>query len=292
MNATFVSRKISKLPIHSEPCDCSILGAACDEPVIGRTEIDRLRHFAELAPGILHDIRNMLSVVVMSVKAVERQSQPGSVRYLLAINTATNAITDLTERLMEHAHLRDWSATSRPLLNVNMRALDLVTALERIVSPDAQLAIRLAPDDSWPIHARASEFDAAILNLATNARDALRDSVTRNGKMTLRTRNVTLPGPGGQATQHVQISVGDNGPGMDQVTLACATDRFFTTKGVHGSGLGLHQVCQFANAAGGQVRIQSTPGRGTIVHLLLPRAAAEHEENPLNDEQNTKGEAQ
>src|SRR6185437_13663131 len=123
----------------------------------------------------------------------------------------------------------------------------------------------LAPD-LWPALADPSQVEAAILNLALNARDAM----PQGGVLSLATGNETVTDPDGD---YVRISVSDTGVGMSNEVLARAFEPFFTTKEGKGSGLGLSVVYGLARQSGGTVRIRSAVGGGTTVALLLPRAA-------------------
>ena len=129
--------------------------------------------------------------------------------------------------------------------------------------------------DLWPALADPAQLEMALLNLAVNARDAM----PLGGDLIMQTRRMSgLPsgrapdlGPG----DYVMVSVGDTGSGMPDDVVAKAFDPFFTTKGPgKGSGLGLSMVYGFARQIGGAATIDSTPGRGTTVHLWLRRAVA------------------
>ena len=126
----------------------------------------------------------------------------------------------------------------------------------------------------WRINVDVGELENALINLASNARDAMPDG----GKLTIETANAHLDdayastqadvAPG----QYVLIAVTDNGPGMRPEVVAKAFEPFFTTKPPgRGTGLGLSQVYGFIKQSGGHVRIYSEPGQGVSVKLYLPR---------------------
>jgi CheY-like chemotaxis protein len=115
------------------------------------------------------------------------------------------------------------------------------------------------------IRADPAEFELALINLAVNARDAM----PGGGTLHLRARRTELDGGGAAALVEVQ----DTGTGMSPQTLQRVFEPFFTTKAVgHGTGLGLSQVYGLVQQAGGQVTIESTPGQGTVVRMVLPAA--------------------
>ena len=158
-----------------------------------------------------------------------------------------------------------------------------VHGIDRLIAESEGL-LRRALGDAYGFHLRlggglrnalvdSSQFEAALLNLVVNARDA----TPAGGEVTIETRPVTLTkavgdlGPG----QYLRIAVRDTGVGMDTETAARAIEPFFTTKPPgEGTGLGLSQVYGFARQSGGSVDIETRPGQGATVAMLLPIAEA------------------
>ena len=247
---------------------------------------DRLRLLAELTPALGHDIHNMLSVVLNSNELARRLCQPVAAELFEAMALAARNAADLTRTLMQLSGCHVLPVVDS-VIDVNYRLQALLPILDRILPSGSTLHVQLTNAPSWPVRVAAAEFDSAVLNLVSNARDALGSagapgdpfgSAQGNplgGRVTVRTRNVSRRGADGSIADHVLVSVADTGPGMDKATLARAWEPFFTTKGPNGTGLGLPQVRRFAEAAGGKTRIHSAPRRGTIVHLWLPRDRAE-----------------
>jgi signal transduction histidine kinase len=132
--------------------------------------------------------------------------------------------------------------------------------------------VRVEPDlpaDLWPVEADPGELELAILNLVVNARDAMPDG----GRVAIRAANAPALDGGGLRGDFVRLEVADTGAGMTDEVRARAFEPFFTTKGPgEGTGLGLAQVYGFARQSGGAALIESAPGRGTTVALLLPRS--------------------
>jgi CheY-like chemotaxis protein len=130
----------------------------------------------------------------------------------------------------------------------------------------------------WNTTVDSSEFQAAMLNLAINGRDAMLEG----GKLTIELGNAALDDA--YAARHAEVDPGqyvlfamtDTGTGMDPTVMSHALDPFFTTKGPgEGTGLGLPQVYGFVKQSGGHLKIYSEPGEGTTVKLYLPRSLAQ-----------------
>ena len=128
--------------------------------------------------------------------------------------------------------------------------------------------------DLWSARIDTSQFEAAILNLVVNARDAM----PQGGRVEITTGNVVIDAaearrsPDLTAGAYVLVRVADTGSGMDPDVAAHAFEPFFTTKEVgKGTGLGLSQVYGFIKQSGGHVVIDSAPGVGTTFRLYLPR---------------------
>jgi CheY-like chemotaxis protein len=146
------------------------------------------------------------------------------------------------------------------------------------IGAGVEIESRLQPD-TWPCRIDPAQFEAAILNLAVNARDAMNHS----GRLTITTENVTANhncaadlAPGDYSV----VSVSDTGCGMSEDVLSRAFEPFYTTKEIgKGTGLGLSQVYGFAKQSAGTVQIESEVGRGTKVRIYIPR-----QEGPLTGE--------
>ena len=138
----------------------------------------------------------------------------------------------------------------------------------------------------WRVEADSNELEAALLNLAVNARDAMPEG----GRLTIETRNTVIDETYAQSQvevipgQYVMISVTATGTGMEANTLQQAYEPFFTTKAVgKGTGLGLSQVYGFVKQSGGHVKIYSELDHGTTVKIYLPRLLREADAEPIED---------
>jgi len=197
----------------------------------------------------------------------------------VAMRGAAERGARLTAQLLAFA--RQQPLLPRPVdLNAVVSGMEglMQSALGRTV----RIRTRLDPA-LWPALVDPTQIELVILNLAINARDAM----PAGGELTIETANAQLPPPqrpdARPAGDYVAIRVRDTGNGMTPDVLAKAFEPFFTTKAVGlGSGLGLSQVFGTARQSGGDVTIESTPGRGTTVTLHLPRAGAAGPEVPAS----------
>jgi CheY-like chemotaxis protein len=151
----------------------------------------------------------------------------------------------------------------------------MFSLLSRVVREDIEISLEPAPN-LWPVIADPAQFEACIVNLATNARDAM----PTGGKLTIITGNQHLDAHYAEMNTSVtpgdytMITVTDTGTGMTQEVIARVFEPFFTTKEPgRGTGLGLSMVFGFVNQSGGHVSIHSEPGFGSTIRLFLPRAS-------------------
>jgi signal transduction histidine kinase/CheY-like chemotaxis protein len=243
---------------------------------------ERLRHSAKmeaigrLTAGIAHDFNNLLTVVLGNLESIQRRSANLDSRLLHSLENATRGAQQaavLTERLLAFARRKPLEPRLLDLEVVIGRMSDLLqrTLGERIVVR-AKIAANL-----WPVEADPTELEAAILNLAVNARDAM----PSGGELIIETTNIELGidpeivEDEAKAGPHVLISIADSGSGMTPDVLRHVFEPFFTTKtDGRGTGLGLSQVYGFAKQSGGYVKMSSQPDIGTTVSIFLPKAAA------------------
>jgi len=236
-------------------------------------QVQKMEAVGQLTGGIAHDFNNMLAVVVGGIDLARRRlSGPrGEVTVHLdnAMEGATRAAA-LTRRLLSFAR-------SEPLLPERIDGAELVGGmsdlLDRTLGERIKLETVLA-SDGWPVFVDPHQLENAILNLAVNARDAM----DGEGRLTISSANETLAANAVgdiQPGEYLRIAVTDTGCGMTDEVKERAFEPFFTTKQVgKGTGLGLSQIFGFAHQSGGEVGIESRPGRGTTVSIYLPRTQA------------------
>ncbi|WP_048862191.1 ATP-binding protein, partial [Acidisphaera rubrifaciens] len=241
-------------------------------------EARKMEALGKLTGGIAHDFNNLLAVIMGNAELAMNRPPDRARRLLEGVIAAAQRGERLTRQFLAFSRSRPAAPRLIDLAETVPRVIEMV---QPALGTDIQAETRLAAG-IWPIRADPGELEIALLNLAINARDAM----PRGGRLTVRALNVPaahLPrfGGGGLAGDHVALSVADTGTGMPRNVLDRAFEPFFTTKEVGvGTGLGLSQVYGFARQSGGLATIDSTPGRGTVVTMLLPRAAAWAEPEP------------
>lgn len=231
----------------------------------------KMEAIGQLTGGLAHDFNNMLTGVLGSLDLIQRRVANGQVgelgRYVDAATTSANRAAALTHRLLAFA--RRQSLDAKPV-DVNQLVQSMEDMLRRTMAERILFETRLQPDP-WLAYTDAHQLENALLNLVINARDAMPSGgrlIIQTGYVQIKTLQPDSPEPG----DYVTLSVADNGYGMPAEVVAKAFDPFFTTKPIgQGTGLGLSMVYGFAKQTGGHVRIDSTPGQGTLITLFLPR---------------------
>jgi signal transduction histidine kinase len=226
----------------------------------------RLAALGQMTGGIVHDFRNVLSIIESSLRLVERNSEePEKVRiFITGARAGIDRGLKLTSQLLTFAKQQELVAGAGDV-NDLLRHLELF--LRYGAGPGIRIVLELGSDTPKCL-IDSSLFNAAVLNLVVNARDAMPDGgeirISTEG-WTVETATSGAPAPG----SYVRVSVRDSGQGMSAEVVRKAFDPFFTTKGDRGTGLGLPQVRAFMRLVGGHVSISSEPGIGTTVDLLF-----------------------
>jgi signal transduction histidine kinase len=227
----------------------------------------------QLTGGIAHDFNNLLSVVLgnLDLAGLAVTDNPSLALLLRRSLEAAERGASLVQRLLAFSRRQ----TLIPeVTDINSLTTGMMELLTRSLGSAVQLNTRLAPA-LWPCSIDPGQLEAALLNLAINARDAMPDG----GTLTIETRNMTI-GAAEAAAQaelqpgdYAQIAVTDTGIGMSREVLERALEPFFTTKAVgKGSGLGLSMVYGFVKQSGGHLNLSSEVGHGTTIEIYLPRA--------------------
>ena len=236
-------------------------------------QAQKMEAVGKLTGGIAHDFNNLLQVVLGYVDLLENRIDAGdrtARRAIDAIGAAANRGATLTQQLLAFARrqeLRD------RLLNLNTLVVDFGPVIDRNLGEHVDFRRELS-DDLWNSRIDPVQAEMALLNLLSNARDAMDDT----GLVTIGTENVvsTAEAPlavGLEPGEYVALSVADTGRGIDTGDLDKIFDPFFSTKGVgKGTGLGLSMVYGFMRQSGGGVAAANLPDGGARFTLYFPRA--------------------
>ena len=231
---------------------------------------ERMQALGQIAGGIAHDFNNVLQAVAGGAALIE--SRPGETERVLRnariVLDAARRGAAITSRLLAFARRGDLRAE-----NVDAAALlaDMAEVLTHTLGGAVVCTVDAAPGLP-PLFADRGQLETVLVNLATNARDAM----PLGGTLTLAAYANSVPAgtphPAGLAPgNYVRIEVSDTGSGMDHAVLARVTEPFFTTKEPgKGTGLGLAMAKGFVEQSGGSLSIDSVVGRGTRIILWLP----------------------
>jgi two-component system cell cycle sensor histidine kinase/response regulator CckA len=215
-----------------------------------------------LAGGIAHDFNNLLAGILLTATELERESSPGSeqAEKIAHIVESARRGASLTQRLLQFARGR-----VRPSQGVDLgeELPDLLDMLSRTLGRNLDWQVDIEPDLP-PVPLDEGELEQVLVNLCVNARDAM---APRGGRISVRA------GLGKDGRVFLQVQ--DNGPGIPAHLLPRVFEPFVTTKGSStGTGLGLAVVYGIAKGRGGEARVESPPGEGATVTLLLPALTA------------------
>ncbi|MBR9820597.1 MAG: response regulator [Rhodobacteraceae bacterium] len=247
----------------------------------------RMATLSEVTSGIAHDVNNLLATIFYALDLSMSEDLPEKTRsFLTSARKAVERGQALTGRLLSSTRPRRGAPEV-------LQLADIFPDIEALARPQlAESNVELILDLDQPGLAALCDrgmLEDSLLNLVLNARDAMRDAGVGD-RIEIRARAITAAefrhgaramltraaAPGSASLdperRYLEITVADNGPGMPPEVLARALEPFFTTKpGKSGNGLGLSMVHSFATGAEGDLRIDSTPGAGTIIHIILPR---------------------
>jgi PAS domain S-box-containing protein len=261
--------------------ETSFVGIIYDLTEKKRTEEVILHHqkldaIGQLSGGIAHDFNNILSVIGGNLEMVSSADLPPSTRRAVArAQEAVLRAGRITQRLLAFARRQP---LMRQAINLNQALDNLADMLRRSVGETVLLKLQLNARHGV-VEADIDQFETAILNLAFNARDAMKEG----GELIIETEDVAFdetPRMNAEVPPgvYVRVSVSDNGEGMPPDVVERAVEPFFTTKDVGaGTGLGLSMVYGFLKQLGGHARIYSELGSGTRVSLYFPKSEARPE---------------
>jgi signal transduction histidine kinase len=232
----------------------------------------KMEAIGQLSGGIAHDFNNLLMIAMGNMQLLQRRLGEDAkplARYIEAAEEGLRRAAGLTQRLLAFA--RRQPLTPKPV-DLSRLIEGMSELIRQSVGEHVDTTLQLTAN--WPVLSDVNQMENVILNLAINARDAMPDG----GKLSIETRDVadftpSLDAEGFDTGDYVELRVCDNGAGMDEETRRQAIDPFFTTKPMgQGTGLGLSTAFGFVRQSGGYLGIESGPGSGTIITILLPRS--------------------
>jgi len=233
----------------------------------------KMEAVGQLTGGLAHDFNNLLTGIMGSLELLEIRLRQGRLteldRYIMAAREAAKRAAALTHRLL--AFSRRQTLEPKPI-SVNSLIAGMEEMIRRTVGPAITVEV-VGAGGLWTVHADPNQLENALLNLCINARDAMPDG----GRLTIETANRWMDDRAARERdlkpgQYLSLCVSDTGTGMTSDVIAHAFEPFFTTKPIGlGTGLGLSMIYGFARQSGGQVRIYSEPGQGSMVCIYLPR---------------------
>jgi two-component system cell cycle sensor histidine kinase/response regulator CckA len=234
--------------------------------------VQKMEAIGRLAGGIAHDFNNLVQAIGGYTEILLRQLQTDDPlrRSAEEIKKAGDRAAALTRQLLAFSRQQ---VLQPSLIDVNRTVHHVEQLLLRLIGADVHLRTYLA-EDLWPVKADAAQLEQVLMNLAVNARDAMREG----GLLTIETANVELTRSGDEAFvvvagPYVLLAVTDTGTGMNAETKARAFEPFFTTKPPgQGTGLGLSMVYGIVKQSGGYIWVDSELGAGTRIRIYLPRA--------------------
>ncbi len=230
----------------------------------------KMEAIGNLAGGVAHDFNNLLLAIMGYAELLdeELEDQPVLADQVREIHNAARRAADLTSKLLAFSRKQ---ALQPELVDLNVLLAQSIRILQVVVGESVRVEMHRC-EEVLPVKVDPSQIEQVLLNVATNARDAMKEG----GTLTIRSASeqvgedsgLNLP-PG----DYARVRIEDTGVGMAPEDAARAFDPFFSTKERgRGTGLGLASVYGIVTQSGGDVRIESSPGAGTVVEFHLPRS--------------------
>ncbi|MEP6983906.1 MAG: PAS domain S-box protein, partial [Sphingomicrobium sp.] len=225
----------------------------------------KMEALGQLTGGLAHDFNNLLTAILGASELALRNlhDEEKLKRLIDGVRGSAQRGAGLTKQLLAFARAQQLEIEQ---IDLKHFFADVTTLVRPSLRSDIELVTEIS-DQLWPVDADAGALELAILNLAFNARDAMKDG----GQLKISAHNVVLEGqPDGLKGEHVVLKVSDTGTGMTPEVVERVFEPFFTTKGFgEGTGLGLSQVFGFAKQIGGAITVDSELGKGASFCLYL-----------------------
>ena len=249
-------------------------------------EAQRLEAVGQLAGGVAHDFNNLLAVIANYAAFVRKELDDDSraAGDVDQIITASRRASELTRRLLLFSRRQSGTPEVLSLRRV-IESVELL--LQRTLGDGIGLEIE-CDDRLWDVEADRGQLEQVLMSLSLNSREAMPDG----GTLTIKAENAVMRDAEGPSSRAVRLSVTDTGRGMAREVAAHAFEPFFTTKAVsgHGVGLGLATVYGIVTNARGRIELESEPGVGTTVTVLLPAVRRASDDDPSPSSPRGRGE--
>ena len=231
----------------------------------------KIESIGELAGGLAHDLNNILSVIngyaTLAQLGIDREHI--GFGYLTEVNRASSRAATLTRSLLAYSRKQEMNQENQDL---NPLVETVGSFIKRIIRENITFTLSLH-GDPLSVYVDTVQIEQVLLNLATNARDAMPDGGSFSIATTAGSIDERFIATRGYGTvgRYAIITVTDSGCGMDEQTKRRAFDPFFTTKERNkGTGLGLSMIQGIIRQHGGFIDLQSEPGKGSVFQLYLP----------------------
>ncbi len=237
-------------------------------------ESQRMEAIGKLTGGLAHDLNNYLAVIMgnLDLLAGRPHVDPGAQKLIRGALAGVRRGAELTRSLLAFSRRQPLDPR---VIDLGARISSVSRLIARTMGEKISLDLEIDPE-LWLVKIDGAQLDAALVNLANNARDAM----PQGGSLRIVVGNAPARADRSPPGDHVVIAVTDSGTGMSAETAAMAFEPFFTTKGPgHGTGLGLSMVHGFVHQSGGAIQLDSTPGKGTTVRIFLPRTLEASEQD-------------
>jgi PAS domain S-box-containing protein len=241
----------------------------------------KMEALGQLTGGLAHDFNNLLTAILGACELALRnvKDEDKVKRMLDGVRASAQRGASLTKQLLAFAR-----AQPLEIKQIDLRQFfsDVTTLVRPSLRSDIEVVTEIS-DQLWPIDADAGALELALLNLAFNARDAMK----QGGTLKISAHNEVLEGkPEGLRGEHVVVRVSDTGSGMPREVMDRVFEPFFTTKSFgEGTGLGLSQVFGFAKQLGGAVVVESEIDKGSSFTLYLPASGGDSNQARVNGSQ-------
>jgi len=232
----------------------------------------KMEAVGQLTGGIAHDFNNILGVIMGNLELLRRKCKkmPETKKFVDAAYAGSERGAKITKKLL---HFSRHAPVEQKRMNVNTLITDMKALIITSLTPKIIVETHLSAE-VWMTKVNPGDFEDALLNFALNAGDAM----VEGGTLVIETKNKSLDAayvknnPGSFVGDFILITISDSGIGMSQDVAEQVFQPFFTTKTIgQGTGLGMSMVYGFVQRSNGHIKIYSEPGRGTTIHLYLPR---------------------